>query len=78
MNPSASGDSIHSNSAQPAASSSTDIKTQDLTAFPEEDSRETPDNHPAEQKRWSFMSIAYILPKVPLKTTPQCFFHLVC
>ncbi|XP_024918887.1 DENN domain-containing protein 4C isoform X2 [Cynoglossus semilaevis] len=50
MNPSASGDSIHSNSAQPAASSSTDIKTQDLTAFPEEDSRETPDNHPAEQK----------------------------
>ncbi|KAM8882108.1 DENN domain-containing protein 4C isoform 1-T1 [Synchiropus picturatus] len=36
MNPSASGDSIHSSSTQPTASSSVDMKTQDLISFPEE------------------------------------------
>ncbi|XP_044196580.1 DENN domain-containing protein 4C isoform X1 [Thunnus albacares] len=44
MNPSASGDSIHSTSAQPTVSSSADIKTPDLISFPEEETRETPDN----------------------------------
>ncbi|KAM3590643.1 uncharacterized protein V6R79_013643 [Siganus canaliculatus] len=40
MNPSASGDSIHSTNAQPTASSSADIKTPDLISFPEEEPRE--------------------------------------
>ncbi|XP_034425331.1 DENN domain-containing protein 4C isoform X1 [Hippoglossus hippoglossus] len=44
MNPSASGDSIHS--AHPTASGSADIKTQDLISFPEEEPRETPDDRP--------------------------------
>ncbi|KAM7377430.1 hypothetical protein PAMA_013964 [Pampus argenteus] len=44
MNPSASGDSIHSPSSKPKASSSADIKTPDLIAFPEEEPRETADN----------------------------------
>lgn len=38
MNPSASGDSIHS--AQPTTSSSADMKTPDLISFPEEETRE--------------------------------------
>nr|XP_046236912.1 DENN domain-containing protein 4C isoform X2 [Scatophagus argus] len=50
MNPSASGDSIHSTSAQLKASSSADIKTQDLISFPEEEPREAPDNQPGTQK----------------------------
>ncbi|XP_054456882.1 DENN domain-containing protein 4C isoform X2 [Anoplopoma fimbria] len=50
MNPSASGDSIHSTSAQPTASGSADIKTSDLIAFPEEEPRETPDNLPGTNK----------------------------
>ncbi|XP_044039653.1 DENN domain-containing protein 4C isoform X1 [Siniperca chuatsi] len=50
MNPSASGDSIHSTSAQPSASSSADIKTPDLITFPEEEPRETPDDQPGTQK----------------------------
>ncbi|XP_059210631.1 DENN domain-containing protein 4C isoform X2 [Centropristis striata] len=50
MNPSASGDSIHSSSTQPTASSSADIKAPDLISFPEEESRETPDNLPGTHK----------------------------
>ncbi|XP_018546269.1 DENN domain-containing protein 4C isoform X1 [Lates calcarifer] len=50
VNPSASGDSIHSTSTQPTASSSVDIKTPDLISFPEEEPRETPDNHPGAHK----------------------------
>uniref|UniRef100_UPI0037E79AB4 DENN domain-containing protein 4C isoform X2 n=1 Tax=Semicossyphus pulcher TaxID=241346 RepID=UPI0037E79AB4 len=50
MNPSASGDSIHSTSAQPTASSSADIKTPDLISFPEEEPKETPDNQPGTHK----------------------------
>ncbi|XP_029382021.1 DENN domain-containing protein 4C isoform X2 [Echeneis naucrates] len=50
MNPSASGDSIHSNSTQPTPSSSADIKTQDLISFPEEEPRETPDSRPTAHK----------------------------
>ncbi|XP_069026351.1 DENN domain-containing protein 4C isoform X1 [Embiotoca jacksoni] len=50
MNPSASGDSMHSNSTQPTASSSADIKTPDLISFPEEEPRETPDNRPGTHK----------------------------
>ncbi|KAK9524655.1 hypothetical protein VZT92_017027 [Zoarces viviparus] len=50
MKPSASGDSIHSTSAQPTASSSADIKTPDLLAFPEEEPRETPDALPGAHK----------------------------
>ncbi|XP_075968395.1 DENN domain-containing protein 4C isoform X4 [Anarhichas minor] len=50
MKPSASGDSIHSTSAQPTASSSADIKTPDLIAFPEEEPRETPDTLPGAHK----------------------------
>uniref|UniRef100_A0A8C4I1J0 DENN domain-containing protein 4C n=1 Tax=Dicentrarchus labrax TaxID=13489 RepID=A0A8C4I1J0_DICLA len=46
MNPSASGDSIHSTSAQPTASGSADIKAPDLISFPEEEPRETPDDQP--------------------------------
>ncbi|XP_019951066.2 DENN domain-containing protein 4C isoform X3 [Paralichthys olivaceus] len=50
MNPSASGDSIHSTSTHPTASSSADIKTQDLISFPEEEPRETQDNRPGTHK----------------------------
>ncbi|TDG99800.1 hypothetical protein EPR50_G00198010 [Perca flavescens] len=50
MNPSASGDSIHSYSTQPTASSSADIKTPDLISFPEEEPRETSDNLPGTHK----------------------------
>ncbi|XP_035531264.1 DENN domain-containing protein 4C isoform X1 [Morone saxatilis] len=49
MNPSASGDSIHSTSAQPTTSGSADIKAPDLISFPEEESRETPDDQPGTQ-----------------------------
>uniref|UniRef100_A0A3B5BGB2 DENN domain containing 4C n=1 Tax=Stegastes partitus TaxID=144197 RepID=A0A3B5BGB2_9TELE len=56
MNPSASGDSIHSTSTQPTASSSADIKTPDLISFPEEEPRETLDNRTATHKRYSFTS----------------------
>uniref|UniRef100_A0A671YYK6 DENN domain containing 4C n=1 Tax=Sparus aurata TaxID=8175 RepID=A0A671YYK6_SPAAU len=52
MNPSASGDSIHSTSAQPTASSSVDIKAPDLISFPEEEPRETPDDRPGIHKRY--------------------------
>ncbi|XP_034019861.1 LOW QUALITY PROTEIN: DENN domain-containing protein 4C [Thalassophryne amazonica] len=53
MNPSASGDSIHSTSGQGAAGSSTDIKTQDLLSFPlssEEEQSEISYNRPTAQK----------------------------
>ncbi|XP_022614464.1 DENN domain-containing protein 4C isoform X1 [Seriola dumerili] len=50
MNPTSSGDSIHSTSTQPTASSSADIKPPDLISFPEEETRETPDNRPGAQK----------------------------
>lgn len=53
MNPSASGDSIHSSSAQPTVSSSADIKTADLISFSEEEPKETPDNRSATQKRYT-------------------------
>uniref|UniRef100_A0A3B3WSW0 UDENN domain-containing protein n=1 Tax=Poecilia mexicana TaxID=48701 RepID=A0A3B3WSW0_9TELE len=46
MNPSASGESIHSSSTQPTASSLADIKTPDLITFSEEETKETPDNCP--------------------------------
>ncbi|XP_054608589.1 DENN domain-containing protein 4C isoform X3 [Dunckerocampus dactyliophorus] len=48
MNPSASGDSIHSTSGQPTAHS--DMKTQDLVDFPTEEQRETLDNCPGTHK----------------------------
>uniref|UniRef100_A0A673AIM1 DENN/MADD domain containing 4C n=1 Tax=Sphaeramia orbicularis TaxID=375764 RepID=A0A673AIM1_9TELE len=57
MNPSASGDSIHSTSAQPTASSSADIKTTDLISFPEEEPRGTPDNKPGTPKKSSGTSL---------------------
>uniref|UniRef100_A0A3B3VHT7 DENN domain containing 4C n=1 Tax=Poecilia latipinna TaxID=48699 RepID=A0A3B3VHT7_9TELE len=50
MNPSASGESIHSSSTQPTASSLADIKTPDLITFSEEETKETPDNRPAVHK----------------------------
>lgn len=53
MNPSASGDSIHSTSTQPTASSSADIKAPDLISFPEEEPRETADNRPVIHKRYT-------------------------
>uniref|UniRef100_A0A8D3E7F1 DENN domain-containing protein 4C n=1 Tax=Scophthalmus maximus TaxID=52904 RepID=A0A8D3E7F1_SCOMX len=53
MNPSASGDSIHSTSAHPTAGGSADIKTPDLITFPEEEPRETPDNHCGAHKRYN-------------------------
>uniref|UniRef100_A0A7N6FI04 DENN/MADD domain containing 4C n=1 Tax=Anabas testudineus TaxID=64144 RepID=A0A7N6FI04_ANATE len=56
MNPSASGDSIHSSSAQPTVSSSADIKTADLISFSEEEPKETPDN-PGKQQRCSGTSL---------------------
>lgn len=52
MNPSASGESIHSSSTQPTASSLADIKTPDLITFSEE-TKEAPDNRPAVHKRYS-------------------------
>ena len=53
MNPSASGDSIHSTSTHPTVSSSADIKAPDLISFPEEEPRETPDDHPGTHKRYN-------------------------
>lgn len=53
MNPSASGDSIHSTSTQAKVSSSTDIKTADLITFAEEEPKEIPDNRPATNKRYT-------------------------
>ncbi|XP_034532128.1 DENN domain-containing protein 4C isoform X2 [Notolabrus celidotus] len=50
MNPSASGDSIHSTSAQPTASSSADIKTPDLISSPEEEPKESPDSRSGTHK----------------------------
>ncbi|KAM4564825.1 DENN domain-containing protein 4C isoform 2-T2 [Fundulus diaphanus] len=50
MNPSASGESIHSSSAQPTASSLADIKTPDLITFSQEESKEDPDSRPAAHK----------------------------
>ncbi|XP_061566557.1 DENN domain-containing protein 4C isoform X1 [Cololabis saira] len=50
MNPSASGDSIHSSSPHPTASSAADIKAPDLISFPEENPREAPDNRPGAHK----------------------------
>ncbi|KAK2899710.1 DENN domain-containing protein 4C isoform X1 [Channa argus] len=44
MNPSASGDSIHSSSTQVTVSSSADAKTANLITFAEEEPRENPDN----------------------------------
>uniref|UniRef100_A0A8C2Z6Q0 DENN domain containing 4C n=1 Tax=Cyclopterus lumpus TaxID=8103 RepID=A0A8C2Z6Q0_CYCLU len=57
INPSASGDSIHSTSTQPIASSSADIKTPELITFPEEEPRETPDNLPVAHKSSSGTSL---------------------
>lgn len=51
MNPSASGDSIHSTGPQATASSSADVKTPDLITFSEDEPRETPENNPGAQKR---------------------------
>ncbi|XP_042079051.1 DENN domain-containing protein 4C isoform X2 [Haplochromis burtoni] len=50
VNPSASGDSIHSTSAHPTASSAADIKTPDLITFAEDEPRETAENTPGAQK----------------------------
>lgn len=52
MNPSASGDSIHSTSTQPTASSSADIKVLDLITSPEEEPSEAQDNSPGTHKRY--------------------------
>uniref|UniRef100_A0A8C4I0J6 DENN domain-containing protein 4C n=1 Tax=Dicentrarchus labrax TaxID=13489 RepID=A0A8C4I0J6_DICLA len=64
MNPSASGDSIHSTSAQPTASGSADIKAPDLISFPEEEPRETPDDQP------SFASCVSSLIPEPVQSDP--------
>lgn len=48
MNPSASGDSIHS--MQPTVSSSTEIKTPELISFPEEEPKEVLSNLPTTHK----------------------------
>ncbi|XP_076737997.1 DENN domain-containing protein 4C-like [Maylandia zebra] len=50
VNPSASGDSIHSTSTHPTASSAADIKTPDLITFTEDEPRETAENTPGAQK----------------------------
>lgn len=50
VNPSASGDSIHSTSTQPTASSAADIKTPDLITFAEDEPRETAENNSGAQK----------------------------
>ncbi|XP_039465391.1 DENN domain-containing protein 4C [Oreochromis aureus] len=50
VNPSASGDSIHSTSTHPTASSAADIKTPDLITFAEDEPRETAENTPGAQK----------------------------
>lgn len=50
VNPSASGDSIHSTSIHPTASSAADIKTPDLITFAEDEPRETAENTPGAQK----------------------------
>lgn len=49
VNPSASGESLHS--GRPKTSSSADVKAPDLTSFPEEDGREVLDR-PAAHKRY--------------------------
>uniref|UniRef100_A0AAX7T3U9 DENN/MADD domain containing 4C n=1 Tax=Astatotilapia calliptera TaxID=8154 RepID=A0AAX7T3U9_ASTCA len=49
VNPSASGDSIHSTSTHPTASSAADIKTPDLITFTEDEPRETAENTPGHQ-----------------------------
>uniref|UniRef100_A0A669BLD1 DENN domain containing 4C n=1 Tax=Oreochromis niloticus TaxID=8128 RepID=A0A669BLD1_ORENI len=51
VNPSASGDSIHSTSTHPTASSAADIKTPDLITFAEDEPRETAENNSGAQKR---------------------------
>uniref|UniRef100_A0A669CFX4 DENN domain containing 4C n=1 Tax=Oreochromis niloticus TaxID=8128 RepID=A0A669CFX4_ORENI len=48
VNPSASGDSIHSTSTHPTASSAADIKTPDLITFAEDEPRETAENNSGE------------------------------
>lgn len=53
MNPSASGDSIHSTSVQPTASSSVDIKTPDVISSPEEETVESPGDQTAKHKRYT-------------------------
>ncbi|XP_053715997.1 DENN domain-containing protein 4C isoform X2 [Synchiropus splendidus] len=58
MNPSASGDSIHSSSTQPTASSSVDMKTQDLISFPEEGSG--PEHGPGAQQRYTTTSVVHV------------------
>ncbi|XP_037531719.1 DENN domain-containing protein 4C [Nematolebias whitei] len=50
MNPSASGDSLHTSSTQPTASSPAEIKTPGLITFTEEEPKETPENQPTTQK----------------------------
>ncbi|XP_047241644.1 DENN domain-containing protein 4C isoform X2 [Girardinichthys multiradiatus] len=50
MNPSASGESLHSSSTQPTASSFADIKTPDLITFSKEESNENPDSLPGTHK----------------------------
>ncbi|XP_005468157.1 DENN domain-containing protein 4C isoform X2 [Oreochromis niloticus] len=50
VNPSASGDSIHSTSTHPTASSAADIKTPDLITFAEDEPRETAENNSGAQK----------------------------
>lgn len=51
MNPSASGDSLHSGSAQPTTSSAADIKTTDAASSPEEETGESPCDQTAKHKR---------------------------
>ncbi|XP_075891477.1 DENN domain-containing protein 4C isoform X1 [Nelusetta ayraudi] len=50
MNPSASGDSLHSGSAQPTTSSAADIKTTDAASSPEEETGESPCDPTAKHK----------------------------
>ncbi|XP_012720385.2 LOW QUALITY PROTEIN: DENN domain-containing protein 4C [Fundulus heteroclitus] len=50
MNPSASGESLHSSSTQPTASSLADIKTPDLITFSQDESKEDADSRPAAHK----------------------------
>uniref|UniRef100_A0A3Q2R0K9 DENN domain containing 4C n=1 Tax=Fundulus heteroclitus TaxID=8078 RepID=A0A3Q2R0K9_FUNHE len=51
MNPSASGESLHSSSTQPTASSLADIKTPDLITFSQDESKEDADSRPDAHKR---------------------------
>uniref|UniRef100_A0A1A8J609 DENN/MADD domain containing 4C n=2 Tax=Nothobranchius TaxID=28779 RepID=A0A1A8J609_NOTKU len=50
MNPSASGDSIHSTSPQPTTSGSAEMKTPDLISFSEEEPKEASNGPPGTQK----------------------------